>query len=531
MPGRARRAAQAIALLIVLTSACQRGGSEKGAQQKGPSRPPPDRVLRVGVRPLAGFDPVQARRLDELLVADQLFDSLTAIDPRTTEPVPSLAARWQASPDQRQWDFFLRPGATFSNGRPINPGDVKYSLERVARPGSGSAAIDLLQPVSGFEAFGKGTAPQLAGITTPGPDVVHISLDQPLAVLPSVLANPVFGVVPKEAVEAQPPAPSFAEQPVTSGPFQLRGEEGANTLLVPGPGSKARLAGIELVELPDETAMYKSFTQGQLDVTRVPAGEVPDAARRFGRQGFRPFLAEMFFLFNLKSPKFADIRFREAIVRAIDRRAILDVVYQGQARALEGLVVEGVAGQQPGACPRCAHDPGRARALLAEAFPGRAPPEIAIDYDDDPTHETMAKAMQANLREVGITATPRPRPAAQYSEVLLSGEQELFRVAWIAPYASADAFLFPLFSSGARDNLTGFANPGIDALLRAARSQGEPGERTRLYREAERAILDQMPLVPIAQSEVHFVIAKRVRDLRVTSMGIFDASVVSLGRG
>ena len=111
---------------------------------------------------------------------------------------PSALA-WKSTPDQQHWDFTLRKGAVFANRRPVTSADVKYSLERVARKGSTSPVALQLEPVTGFRAFNvDGTAPGLAGIVAPAPNVVHIDLDQPLSSLPAVLGSPVFGIVPKD---------------------------------------------------------------------------------------------------------------------------------------------------------------------------------------------------------------------------------------------------------------------------------------------------------------------------------------------
>lgn len=512
-----------VALVVVDPTSSAGIGGKPGDRSSGGS----GGVLRVGLTGVASLDPSRARTIDQQLVADQLFDSLTALDARTRNVVPSLAASWQASPDQLQWDFRLRPGATFSNGRPITAVDVKYSLERIARPGSGSPATDLLQPISGYLALRQG-APELAGVTAPAPDVVHISLEQPWSVLPSVLSSPVFGVVPKEAVEAPPPAPPFGQQPVGSGPFQLQRRQAATLSLVPSAGSPARVAGIEVVVFSSVAGAYSAFADGDLDWAQVPPEDIDAAARKYGRAGFSPYVAELFYGFNMANPKFADPRFREALVRGIDRRAIVAAVYQGTVRPIDGVVLAGLTEFQSKACGRCGYNLARARELLAAVFPGTAPPEIGLDYDTDPSQEAVAKAIQASLKEIGVTVVVRPRPPDQYDEFVVSGEQELFRLGWIAAFPSADAFLTPLFASDSPNNLTQFASPAVDEQLRRARAEPDATRRAELYREAERAILDEVPIIPIAQFQIHAVISKRVRNLQPNALGSFDASRVTL---
>jgi oligopeptide transport system substrate-binding protein len=531
-----RSCASVIALVLVLVVAgCDRkspGSSDKDVDRT--ARPQTGGVLRVGVTRVGSLDPAQARTVEQFLVADQLFDSLTAADPATLEPVPALAARWTASSDQRQWDFFLRPDARFANDRVITSADVKYTLERIARPQSASPAADLLQQVSGYAAFQAGTTPEITGITTPSPEQVHIALDSPLSVLPSVLTSPVFGVVAKEAVEAQPPAPVFAEAPVGSGPFAFGSVTGDVVSLTPAktPGRMAYVERLEFHQFEDVASSYRAFASGRLEWSRVPPDEVAAAARRYGDQGFRPYLAELFYGFNLKSPKFADSRFREAIVHAIDRKAITRAIYGSTVLPMDSLVVQGVPGSVPDACgATCAHNPGRAVELLAELFPSGTPmPEVFLDYDEDETQTAVARAIQSGLREVGLTATLRAKPLKDYQAFAVSGQQELFRLGWIGAYPSPDAFLPPLFQTGSPSNLTGFSSATVDQAFAAARGSADPAVRTQQYQGAEREILSYVPVIPIAQFELHSVMASSVRALTPTAAGTFDASVVWLAR-
>ncbi len=518
-----------LALAVLLVPPLPLGGEREAAESQRGEQVDPGKVLRVGVTRLPTLDPAQARSVDQVLVADQLFDSLTTVDPDTLQPRPSLAERWTASPDQKQWDFVVRAGAVFSNGRAITAEDVRYSLERVARPGSGSPVADLLQLVSGYDPLRKNAAPGLAGVTAPAPNVVRISLDQPWALLPTALSSPLFGVVARESAEAPGPGPTITDEPVSSGPFQVARQRGQTLVLVPAPATNTTLAGIDVVRFDEIALAYQAFKDGDLDFVRVPADDITEAGRRYGRQGFRPYLAELFYGFNLKNPKFADPRFREAIVRGIDRRAIVTAIYQGTVRPMDSIVLDGVVGAQGFVCERCAHDPARSRALLQETFRGAPPPAIALDYDDDATQDAIAKAIQASLREVGITVNLRPKSPRDYDGFALSNEPELFRLGWIANYPSADAILPPLFGTDSPDNLTGYTNPAVDAMLKAARAESDLGRRVELLQNIERTIMEQVPVVPIAQFNVHSVIAKRAKGVKLNSYGSFDATAVRVG--
>lgn len=516
----------ALALVVVVTAgACTKKGGGGGGS--GPSDD--GDVFRAAIVRPTTLDPAQARSVDELIVADQLFDTLAATDPETQEAVPALAASWTVSPDQLQWDFTLRSDARFSDGAPVTAADVKATLDRIVRKDSGSSVADLLEVVAGYRAAAvDGTATELTGVVAAAERSLRITLESPWSVLPTVLANPAFGVLPKAVAGA--PFPAASAQLATSGPYRIANAADARLSLVPAPGVKAASPGVDFVLFDDKAAAYDALVDGDVDWSEVPPDRAEDAAKAFGRTHFRPYVAELFYAFNLRNPKFADARFREAIVRAVDRDAIVRSVYGTSMRPAVGLVVEGVPGHQEDPCGgRCVHDPDRARALLAEiAAGGGAVPEIAIDFEADDTQTEVATALREALAAVGITATLRPKPLEDYQRFAVSGEQELFRLGWVAPYASADGILSPLFLTGFPNNVTGFSSAGVDDVLRAARAEADPAARIERWRTAERLILAELPIVPLGQFELHSAAAGRVRGLAITVTGTFDARTVSV---
>jgi oligopeptide transport system substrate-binding protein len=520
-----------LGLCALFVGACTSGGSSKdnGTPHEGGT-------FRIGMERPRSLDPAQAHTPDEIMLADQLFDSLTTYDPTTLAVQPAVAASWTTTPDQQHWDFTISGAARFSNGRPVTASDVKYSLERLARRGSTATTSFLLEPISGFAAFNdpKGTANELAGIKVTAPNVVHFDLDEPLSTLPALLGNPTFAIVASEAVDAKPPAPDFNREPVTSGPFRLKSRTDDVLHLVPAVGTKAHVSAVDVHFYGDEPSSYAAFNRKAVDWTAVPPDRVDEVAEKYGRGGFEPYATVGFYGFNLKSPKFADPRFREAIVAAIDRNAIVRGIYNGTVNATSRLVPEGIPGSQADPCgAKCAHDPDKAKALLKDAFPTGPPPSIFIDYDQDTTQEAIAKAMQANLKDVGITADLRPHPYTDYLNFALGGTQELFRLGWggLTAYPTADAFLTPLFLSGSHENVTQFSNPQVDTLLRSGRLEADDAKRVATDQQAEQLILSQVPVVPIFEIESHSVIASRVKGLDLTVLGTFDATKLWLTSG
>ena len=507
------------------------GTSTRGSSDDSALRPQRGGVLTIGLDRPRTLDPAEASPSSQadLITADLLFDTLTRFDPETGEPLPALALRWR-SDDMKTWRFRLAPGITFGSGRAITAADVKYTVERLARKGSGSPAGAQLELLGGYRELLRGQAAGLSGITTPEPDLVVFTLTEPLATFPLLLSSPVFGIVPKEAVEA--PSPAFGQAPVTSGPFVLQGREG-NVLHLrrtAGPvGAEVLLDGVDIVYFDDADAAYQAFVDGLVDWSRVPPSRVEEAAERFGTDGFDSFHAELFYGFNLKNPKFADVRFREAIVRAVDREAIVRAVYGETVDVLDGTVVDGLGEYDTiaaGCGQTCAHDPATARQLLAQVFPDGNVPRVGVDYDQGAVQEAIARAVADDLEEVGIPAVLREYGFSDYQQHAASGNQQLFRLGWIGPYPSPDVFLHPLFRTDAPDNITGFSDPEVDMKLAAARAQPDRTLRDALYAEAEQLVLAKVPILPLAQFRSHTVGSPRVHDLELAVDGTFDVSTV-----
>jgi len=490
-------------------------------------------VVQVGVVGLPSLDPADALDPKSVMVADQLFDTLVR-DGSDLQPAPGLARSFEADPGQTVFTFHLAPGVRFDDGSPITAADVKFTLERIARKGSDSPLAAQLESVTGYAAWHTaGTAPGLAGVEAPDAATVVVRLDKPFSSFPAVLGHPGFGIVPKAAVERLGAA--FKTAPVGSGPFHRVDSAAPGRLSlrkVAGHTPEARVDGIDFVDFKDVDAAYAAFQSKTVDVAPVPPARADDAAKSFGRQGMTPYVGLVFYGLNVKSPDLADPRFRQAITLAIDRKAIVDDVYQGSVGLATGIVADGVPRRDPDACgDRCRHDPDRAKALLAEAFPDGKIPEVAIDHDDDATQAAVAQVIKTDLDTVGIPAVLRPHPFADYGKFLVSGQQELFRLGWIADYPSPDGFLTPLFLSSSPDNLTGLSSPDVDRTLTEARAEGDPAKRQQLYLKAEQLVLDQYVVVPVAQLESRMVASARIKGFALDPLGSFDGSAVSVAKG
>jgi ABC-type oligopeptide transport system substrate-binding subunit len=155
---------------------------------------------------------------------------------------------------------------------------------------------------------------------------------------------------------------------------------------------------------------------------------------------------------------------------------------------------------------------------------------VAIDYDDSTTQAELATEVASELGAVGIQATPRPHKAEEYAAFLANGSPELFRLGWVGDFASADAFISPLFVSGAPENVAHVSNPTVDSQLAAGRKAAAPARRNRAYRSSSGAVLGTFAVAPVVQFDTRLLAVSTVRELDIDPLGGFDPTGVWLAR-
>ncbi len=457
-------------------------------------------TLRLGLVGAAfPSDPVTAPVTDPAaaMVDDLMWARLTGTDPDTATPVPDLAESWEASADQTRFTFHLRPDATFSDGSPLTSADVAASLARVAALGAASLTAERLSTVVGFADAASGT---LAGVTTPDPTTVVVALTGPMADLPSILSAPGFGIVPATAARGErPPLPG-----PTSGPYAVDTQD--PTVLVlrrarATPTEAARPDVVEVRRFDTDAAAAEAYNAGSLDVAPLPADTVT-ALIRPGNGVVRvsPAAALWWIAADTTDPVLSSVELRRGLGHAADRAAIVTAHLPGR-RLLDGLFPPQVPGGVGQACGgACTLDPAATTAAVAAASPGGAP-TLLLDTPDSAGPSASMAAFGSALGAAGIPSTTRSRSVADYRDQVLTADRQLFWFGWAGIAATPEAYLPALFLSGSPDNVTGLASPEVDAAIRTAQATADPSERATRWADAQRLVLDLMPVVPLAQAQ------------------------------
>jgi oligopeptide transport system substrate-binding protein len=504
-----------------------------GEGRASPIFEPDADVLTVAVPDPSTLDPMRLQDPGSELVARQLYEGLTKWDPIQEKIRPAAAQSWSASNGGRTFTFNLVEGMTFHDGTPVTSHDFAFAFDRIAERNNASDIAYTLERVDGFlelNQFGRGD--HLSGISTPDDSTLVIDLTEPYYDFPAVLTHP--GLVPLSAGVVSD-IDMFTRLPVGNGPFQMAAawEPGGPVVMKAFPGfvDTPELDGLVFLPYPDAAASWLQFVQGEIDVAEVPADSIDLAERTFGTDGFQPALHGYYYGFNLKATGLRDRRLREAVSRAINRNKIATTIYKDTMEQPRGIVPAGMPGFRENICIElCNHSPALARKLVSRLPQKSKTVTIEFSTGTEEPHRRVAQAVQSDLEAVGLKVRIRAYRFAKFLRHLRDEDHAVFRQGWISEYPAPDEFLSPLFRSSSPDNHTGFDSAKVDRLLAEARAEPSDGRRVQLYIEAEKAILRDIPMVPIGTFVTHWAAQPQVDGIAFDATGGFDAVGVSLAQ-
>lgn len=490
-----------------------------------PGRPAPGVSEASGtLRLLGGIPPT----LDPALVQDStsaeyvvhLFSGLVSLD-LDLEVVPDLASRWDLSEDGRTYTFYLRPDATFQNGRAITAEDVVYSIERACSPEVGSpVAASYLNDIVGVADALTGRADRVSGLEIVDDHTLRITIDAPKAYFLAKLTYPSAFVVDREQIAAE--GDEWVFRPNGSGPFVLASLNRDLIMLEANDafyGTRPSVRRVEYVLSGGQPlAMYEN---DELDIVPVPPSEierVTDPENPLSQElvtGSEPSV--QYLGFNVAMPPFDDRAVRQAFAHAIDRDKIADLVLRGTATAAKGILPPAMPDHDP-TLEGLAYDPGRARELLASSpysAEGAMPPIVLSVSGTSGYLSSQDRAILSMLEEnLGIEATVEQVEWSDFLRDMNERRYPFFAAGWIGDYPDSQNFLDLLFHSDSSQNHTGYSNPEVDDLLELARVEADPERRTALYRQAERLIVADAPWVPLTHGALNVLVKPHVRGYR-----------------
>jgi oligopeptide transport system substrate-binding protein len=461
---------------------------------------------------------------DNILIA--LFEGLTCIDERTSQAVPGVAERWEASADGHRYTFHLRPDARWSNGDPVTAGDFVYSFHRILSPALGSEYAYLLYPIRNAEAFNTGKLKDFdaVGVRARDDRSLELTLDRPCPYLPALAAQPAWYPVHRATIEKFGPmdrrgtAWTRPGHLVGNGAFMLEEwHPNARIVVRRNPAywdaGRNRLQAVVFFPTDDVAADESSFRAGQVHVTNDLLPDRIAHYRATAPEELRidPLSQTYFLRFNVTRPPLNDPRVRQALAQAIDRAALARDVLQGSRQAAYALTPPDTGGYTP-----AAHEPSdftAARALLAAAgYPGgRGFPPLEIQLFTDAINTKVLEAIQQMWhRELGIQVTLANQDFRVYLDNLRTLSYQVALSRWFGDYDDPSTYL-DLFKTGGGNNWTGWGDPAYDRSEDQANAMLDPVRRTALLQQAEARLITAAPIAPLFYGTRTYLIQPYVR--------------------
>lgn len=528
----------ALALSIGALSGCQPAGEGTG----GGDTPVAGGTMTFYINEPAFIDPYNGQESEGIQVIQAISDSLVDFDFLTSEIKPGAAETWEPNEDASVWTFKLREGAKFHDGTDVTAADFKYAWERIADVANESEIAYHLSAIEGTNDDGNlpEGATEITGVKVIDELTLEVTLKYPFADFQYVVGHPSLGPVPKAAVEADPEA--FAAMPISNGPFKMAEpwKPGQYIKVVKADGyygDEPYIDGIDFMIFTDQDTAFLEFEAGNLDFTDMPTGQIQSSIDKYGESpdGYSiepgkqtllgPELAVYNLVVNCTNETFKDPLVRQAFSMAIDRQAICDTVFEGTRAPATGEVPPGIVGFMEGQWPYSKYDPEGAAAKLAEAgFEGGAGfPKVVLEYNTGSGHEDILQLVQQDLKNnLGVESELKGTEWAQYLDRLDTEDYMIGRLGWQADYPTMDNFLTPLFKSTASDNYSNYTNADVDKALEDARPVPDDAERVKMYQDAEKAIGEDSPVIPLMFYRHTRVASDRVMDGVFSPMSLFD---------
>jgi ABC-type transport system substrate-binding protein len=447
------------------------------------------------------YDP---RSLDPALSTDvptgratgYLYDGLTRFSP-SGDVIPALATSWDVSPDGMTYTFHLRRGVQFTDGTPFVAKQVISSWQRVLDPKVKGGRGWPLYPIKGAKEFADAKGGNLA-VAAPNDSTVVVTLKEPFAIFPKLLAMPVAAIVPDQT-SGKP----LSENPIGTGPWKLVEWKHDDYLLF-APNSKywggaPKADSLKARIIAEPSTAVAEFESGNVDVLQIPQSDIMSWQEDVERKKLlmsTPSLQLVYVAINTTRGPLKDVRVRQALNHAIDRRILVKNLIAGRGQLAAGVIPWSLPGSDS---TRVGYqfDTTRARALLREAgYPNGI--DLELWTSTNPIYVRISETLQGYMQLSGIRLKIIQRESAAAREAARKSQADLFIKDWYADYPDAENFLYPLLHSsnkGVGGNVSYFANAQFDSLVSLARRELDESKRVALYKQADELAFREAPMI------------------------------------
>ncbi|WP_253306336.1 ABC transporter substrate-binding protein [unidentified bacterial endosymbiont] len=471
-------------------------------------------VINNGADPKS-LDPHKTSSVPEANIIDDLLEGLFIFD-RHGEVVPGMAL-YAYSSNKKTWSFHMRPGVKWSNGDPLDARDFVYSWRRLADPKTASPSADSLRSmkVANIDEILAGKLPPEAlGVKALGPLTLHITLSQPLGFLKQLLVDSSLLPVHQSTIERHGDEWTQVKNWVGNGAYCPK-EQVVNEKVVlsrnPNYWDNNQTVIDQVTYLPrNEEAELAGYRSGAIDIThaKIPTKQLQKLQPEFPEE-YRlfPTPAVRGYLFNTKNPPFNDVRVRQALNLALDRKFIMQQLLMPEKYLAYNVVPDGLGGLK-------AYQPDwiswsfeqrlqMAKKLLQDAgFGPHHPLCFTLLYNTTEFNKQLGLIVRTLWdAHLGVKVTLLNQEWKTFLDTTSTGNyQAAYRS--VSDDSGEPYGLLGDYLSYSCRNETGYNSPTFDNLLDKALDSLYAAERSALYHKAEAQLAEDVPLIPLLHPAV-----------------------------
>ncbi|MBB5082121.1 ABC transporter substrate-binding protein [Nonomuraea endophytica] len=451
------------------------------------------------------FSPLDPLTGPDQQVMQLVYDNLLTVNDRY-EYEPRLAERWEVTP--RKVVFHLRKGLKWSDGAPFSSKDVLFTYKLLADAKLGSAMAGKLAGAA-FEA--------------PDADTFVINLAKPNVGFLSLLAGPFGFVLPEHVLGSVPAAQltghAFFNKPTAGmGPYtfvQYKTDQYVELAANPNYRKPVSIPKIFLKPVSSDVATAQLGT-GEMDLVQISPTDLQAVGALKGvTVAGKPSPGFLRMAVDQTDKRFADPRVRQAMLHAIDRKALVDKLLAGKGRVQNSSFV--AAWALPETLAGYAYDPAKAKTLLAEAGWDASKPVTLSWIPGQRDRDAAATVVQSSLAAAGVKVELKQVQAAQ---LLQSYEDHSFDLALFGggTYAVDPSSSVPILGCGAfyptGGNISSFCDKSLDELTAEADGISDQDERAGLYRKAAEKDNAQVPYLWLYNPDTLWASSARLRGFK-----------------
>lgn len=431
---------------------------------------------------------------------------------------PLLAESYEANDTATVFTIHLRQGVSFSDGTPFNAAAVKTSFDFMRDPANHLKRQSLYAPID--------------HIDTPDENTVVITLKQPFGPFIANLAHIAFGIISPKAIAEY--GKDLDRHAVGTGPFELDSWQTDTLKVVKNPhywrAGWPKVDSITFRSVPEDGTRLAMLRTGEAQfIYPVPLTLAQTLAHdpKIDLINTPSIYVRYVALNTLKKP-FDDPRVRQALNYAVNKDAMLKVVFNGYGVKLDAPLpppLFGYSQTEKGGWP---YDPAKAKKLLAEAGYPNGFSTTLWGTNDSLTRKGL-EFLQQQLAAVGVKAEVEPLESGVLISRIFAAQKpedatvQMYYGGWSASTGDADWQLRPLMSKlgypPALYNAAYYSNPAVDADVQGALETADSAKRLGFYKDAQAKIWQDAPWMFLISNNIVYARAKNLTGIDVMPDG------------